>query len=85
VLQRIPTWLRSCRQDLERGLSRVAAGTAAPAEAVGLWTALAQVRKQLCSLACYRTDVVHCANMYQQHGVLPVLSGSGHEYRSSDA
>jgi hypothetical protein len=43
VLQRIPAWLRGCRQDLERGLSRVAAGTAAPAEAVGLWTALAQV------------------------------------------
>jgi hypothetical protein len=43
VLQRIPAWLRSCRQDLEKGLSRVAAGTAAPAEAVGLWTALAQV------------------------------------------
>jgi hypothetical protein len=43
VLQRLPQWLASTRQDLERALARVGAGTAAPAEAVGLWTKLAQV------------------------------------------
>jgi hypothetical protein len=43
VLQQLPRWLASSRQDLERALSRVAAGTAAPAEAVGLWSTLAQV------------------------------------------
>jgi hypothetical protein len=44
VLQQLPKWLSSTRQDLERALARVAAGTAAPAEAVGLWSRLAQVR-----------------------------------------
>jgi hypothetical protein len=43
VLQRLPQWLAGTRQDLERALARVGAGTAAPAEAVGLWTKLAQV------------------------------------------
>ena len=43
VLQALPKWLSSTRQDLERALARVAAGTAAPSEAVGLWTKLAQV------------------------------------------
>lgn len=42
-------WLRGgLRVDLERGLSRVAAGTAAPAEAVTLWRVLAQVRMPCC-------------------------------------
>lgn len=44
VLQQLPKWLSSARQDLERALARVAAGTAAPAEAVGLWSMLAQVK-----------------------------------------
>lgn len=43
VLQQLPLWLSSGRQDLERALARVAAGTAAPAEAVKLWTRLAEV------------------------------------------
>lgn len=43
VLQHLPKWLSSTRQDLERALARVAAGTAAPVEAVGLWSRLAQV------------------------------------------
>jgi len=43
VLQQLPSWLSGSRQDLERALARVAAGTAAPAEAVGLWTKLSQV------------------------------------------
>lgn len=44
VLQQLPQWLAAGRQDLERALARVAAGTAAPAEAVKLWTRLAEVR-----------------------------------------
>jgi hypothetical protein len=43
VLQKVTHWLAHSRQDLERALARVAAGTAAPAEAVGMWSTLAQV------------------------------------------
>ena len=42
-LTTLRSWLKSQRSDLERCLSRITAGTAAPAEAVALWTTLAMV------------------------------------------
>eukprot|EP00775_Hariotina_reticulata_P004121 gene4121-4367_t len=42
VLTLLPAWLSGLRLDLERVLTRVTAGTAAPAEAVGLWSTLVQ-------------------------------------------
>lgn len=60
VLQHLPKWLSSTRQDLERALARVAAGTAAPAEAVGLWSRLAQVWFACCGFGVGMLAGRHC-------------------------
>jgi len=46
VLSLLPAWLSGLRLDLEKVLTRVTAGTAAPAEAAGLWSTLVQVMPQ---------------------------------------
>jgi hypothetical protein len=71
LLRRAVAWLRSSRVDLERALSRIAAGTAAPSELVTLLQALLEVGGAAllrCALLC---SAVHCVTCYMLQKCVP--------------